>query len=87
MMAAGAGMPQSAQLMDMLKAKVGELEEWANQTMQLLQQINPGAMALMVPIAQAGKALQEQIADMEARSGGGSMQPNPGGDIPPGMAV
>lgn len=86
-MAAGGTMPQSGQLMALLKDQIGQLEQWANTTMQLLQQINPGAMALMVPIAQAGKALQEQIADMEARAGGGAMQQSPSGDIPPGMAA
>src|SRR5512146_1032397 len=70
-MGMGAGIPDPVAL---LEAKVAELESWAESTAPLLSQINPAAAALLVPIAQAGKALQSEVASMRERQAGPSPQ-------------
>jgi len=74
-----------------LKAKVMELEKWAGETDNLLRQLAPGAAPLLVPIAEAGKALAQEIATLEQqRSTGpspmvtGSVPPNLPGNMPDG---
>ena len=81
----GMGTPDPVAL---LEQKIAELESWAGQTAPLLSQVNPGLAALLVPIAQAGKALQTEIAGMRERMAGpspmvqGSIPPNVPGNIP-----
>jgi hypothetical protein len=71
-----------------LEQKIAELENWAGQTAPLLSQVNPALAALLVPIAQAGKALQGEVASMRERMGGqspmvqGSIPPNVPGNVP-----
>jgi len=55
----------------MLEQKVQELERWASEMNDLLQQVHPTAQAFLVPIAQAGKALQGQIQQLRQRMPGG----------------
>jgi hypothetical protein len=73
----GGGLPNPLDLADQLMA---ELEVWAGKAAQLLGQIQPGLTALLVPIAQAGKALQEEIGAMKERAQGGPMVQ---GSVPP----
>lgn len=83
--AAGGGLPNPVEV---LKGKLSQLEEWAASTAPLLSQVNPALATLLVPIAQAGKALQSEIESMEQRSAGpssqvaGSVPPNLPGNIP-----
>lgn len=75
----GGGLPNP---LDILEQKMSELEVWAGQMAPLLSQIQPGLTALLVPIAQAGKALQEEIASMKERAQGGPMVQ---GSVPPSV--
>ena len=76
--------------MDVLKGKLQELETWMQDTVGLIQQINPSWSALLVPMAQAGKALLSEVAQTEQRMSGpspqvaGSVAPNLPGNIPGG---
>lgn len=81
---------------DILKQKVTELEQWASDTMQLLQAIYPPGVALLAPIAQAGKALEATAQELADRLGGGPQpapspadipQPNPAEGVPPGASA
>lgn len=81
------GAPDPASIVSMLRSKIQQLQQWASEMMPLLQSSNPSAVPLMGPIAQAGRALEEQIAQMETAHGqGGSPGVNnamlPTGDIP-----
>ena len=76
----GATMPQAGDMTVMLKQKLGELESWASEMMQLLPVVAPNMLALLVPIAQAGKAMQSQIEEMNGRAEAGQGQ---GGAPPP----
>lgn len=80
-------MPPQDDLVVQFKAKLTELETWTNDAMMLLQRINPAIMALLVPIAQAGKALQDQMADVEARNGEAPPQTGPGDEPTPRAAL
>lgn len=79
------GMPNP---LDVLKSQVAKLEAWAAETAPLTNQINPALTTLLVPIAQAGKALQSEIENLEQRTAGpspmvmGSAPPNLPGNIP-----
>jgi len=77
-----------------LEGKMAQLEQWAAETAPLLTQLNPALATLLVPIAQAGKAMQTEIANLKQRTAGpspqvsGSVPPNVPGNIPggrPGM--
>jgi hypothetical protein len=71
-----------------LEAQVAKLEQWAAETAPLANQINPALTTLLVPIAQAGKALQSEIENLKQRTSGqspqvqGSVPPNVPGNIP-----
>jgi len=83
----GASLPNPVSV---LEGKMAQLEQWAAETAPLLQQLNPALATLMVPIAQAGKAMQSEIANLKARTSGpspqvtGSVPPNVPGNIPSG---
>jgi hypothetical protein len=83
----GASIPDP---ISVLEGKMQQLEEWAADTAPLLTQINPALATLMTPIAQAGKAMQSEIANLKQRTGGqspqvtGSVPPNVPGNIPSG---
>jgi hypothetical protein len=87
-MASGGGLPDPIGVAEM---KLAELEQWAGSFAPLLSQINPGLATLLVPIAQAGKALQSEIGNLRARTAApspaeaGSMPPNLPGNIPGGQ--
>lgn len=51
----------------MLRQKLQELEQWAGDMLMILRTTLPSAQPLLVPIAQAGKALEEQIRRLEQR--------------------
>lgn len=68
--------------LDLLDQKITELEVWAGQMAPLLSQIQPGLTALLVPIAQAGKALQQEIGGMRERAAQG---PTVQGSVPPSV--
>lgn len=76
--------------LDLLKAQVAKLEQWAAETQPLVQNVNPAFSAYLVPIAQAGKALQQEIESLEQRMAGpsptvaGTAPPNLPGNIPGG---
>ncbi len=76
-----AGQQQPPSLPDpiaLLEQKVADLEQWAGDTAQLIDQIHPAMGALLVPIAQAGKAMQQTLAEMRERGGGSpTVQPGP----------
>ena len=55
--------------LNIAEQKVMELEQWAGSMASLLEQVQPALTALLVPIAQAGKALQGEIAGMKQRAG------------------
>lgn len=90
--AMGQGQPGQAPSLDgvsQLEAKLGELESVTSDIMKILSVVHPPSAALLVPIAQAGKALQATVAELKARSGGQSPQttapqPNPAEAQPQG---
>jgi len=49
--------------------KVQELDRWAGDMKQLLQQLHPPLMTLMQPIAQAGLDMQKALTELAKRSG------------------
>lgn len=57
-----------------LEGKVAQLEQWASEVAPLTNQINPALTTLLVPIAQAGKALQSEIENLKQRTAGPSPQ-------------
>lgn len=83
----GMGIPNP---ITVLKAQMAKLEAWAAETVPLLSQVNPALSTLLIPIAQAGKAMQTEIDQMEQRNAGpspqvqGSNPPNLPGNIPGG---
>lgn len=78
-------MPDPVTILEMQLAK---LEAWAAETAPLTNQLNPALTTLLVPIAQAGKALQAEIAKLKQQTAGpspmvtGSVPPNLPGNIP-----
>jgi hypothetical protein len=81
----GAAIPDPVSV---LETQMAKLEQWAAETAPLLTQVNPALGTLMVPIAQAGKAMQSEIANLKQRMSGpspqvtGSNPPNVPGNIP-----
>lgn len=63
-----------------LKAQIQKLEDWTADTVPLLNQVNPALTTLMVPIAQAAKALIGEIDNLEQRFSGQS--PQVSGSVP-----
>src|SRR3954469_2143438 len=86
----GAAIPDP---ISVLEAQVAKLEAWAAETAPLTNQVNPALTTLLVPIAQAGKALQSEIASLRQRTSGdspqvtGSVPPNVPGNIPGARAA
>lgn len=78
---------QSADPIALLEQKISELEVWAGEASKLIQATHPALAAYLVPIAQAGRALQEEIGAMRERATGGVTPPPgavaPGGNPPP----
>jgi hypothetical protein len=68
----GQGSPASGDMVAQLEKKVNDLEQTAGEIHMLLQQIDASAGALLVPIAQAGKALKQQVQEIKARQAGPS---------------
>jgi uncharacterized coiled-coil protein SlyX len=64
-----------------LEAQVAKLESWAAETAPVLTQVNPALATLMVPIAKAGQALQQEIQNLRQRMAGPS--PQVMGSVPP----
>ena len=81
----GASIPDPVSV---LETQMAKLEQWAAETAPLLTQVNPALGTLMVPIAQAGKAMQSEIQNLKQRMSGpspqvqGSVPPNVPGNIP-----
>ena len=83
--AMGAAIPDPVSV---LETQMAKLEQWAAETAPLLTQVNPALSTLLVPIAQSGKAMQSEIANLKQRMSGpspqvqGSVPPNVPGNIP-----
>jgi hypothetical protein len=83
----GASIPDP---ISVLEAQVAKLEQWAADTAPLANQVNPALTTLLIPIAQAGKALQTEIENLKQRTSGqspqvtGSAPPSVPGNIPDG---
>ena len=81
----GGGLPDP---ISVLETQMAKLESWAAETAPLLTQVNPALATLLVPVAQAGKAMQSEIANLKQRMSGpspqvqGSVPPNVPGNIP-----
>lgn len=60
-----------------LEGKIAELERWATDMYQQLEFLDPPSQALLVPVAQAGKALQSRIQQLRQRMGGAPTTPGP----------
>ena len=81
----GASIPDP---ISVLEVQLSKLEQWASETAPLLTQVNPALATLLVPIAQSGKAMQSEIANLRQRMSGpspqvtGSNPPNVPGNIP-----
>lgn len=89
----GQSMPGSSSMPDpagLLIAQCAKLEQWMKDTVTITNQVNPALSALLAPIAQAGKALAMESADIQQRNGAaspqlsGTMPPNVPGNIPGG---
>lgn len=78
--APGSGIPDPLQV---AQGKLAELESWAASTAPVLEQIDPGLAPLLVPIAQAGKALMMEISNMQQRAA--SVSPQVAGTNPPNL--
>lgn len=63
------GPPQAGEMLQMVSAKVQELDKWAGEMNMLLQQIAPPLRAFLGPIADAGLQLQQAVKQMAERSG------------------
>lgn len=74
---------QAADPVALLEQKISELEVWAGGASKLIQKVHPTLSAYLVPIAQAGRAMQEEIASMRERAAG-SVSPPPGAVAPGG---
>lgn len=87
------GQPLIPDPVTVLQGQVAKLEQWAADTAPLTTQINPALTTLLVPIAQAGKALAAEIQNIQQRNAGpsqpvmGSVPPNVPGNIPGAYAV
>jgi len=93
--------PDRQQVMEQYGQKIQGLAQLAGEIMQLQAIADPEGQALLVPIAQAGKALEARLKEMVQRqqagpgapggaqaSGGGSPAPNPDeGAAPAAMAA
>lgn len=93
--------PDPQQMLQMYQQKIQSLAQLAGEIMQLQAVIDPEGQALLVPIAQGGKALEARIQEIAQRaqagpgapggaqaSGGGSPAPNPDeGAAPAAMAA
>lgn len=81
----GASIPDPLAL---LEAQIAKLEAWAAETAPIASQVDPGLATLLVPIAQAGKAMQAETQNLRQRTAGpspqvmGSAPPNVPGNIP-----
>lgn len=64
-----------------VRQKTAELKQWAMDTMMLLEQINPALKAILVPVAQVGNLLDEQLTELEK---GNQVQQTPGLGMPSG---
>lgn len=89
----GAGVPTGGQLIGQLEQKANELEAWAGETARLIAAVQPSLGAFLVPIAQAGKALQAEVGQLKQRLGQGpslgpmsapTMPTAAQGGVPPG---
>lgn len=101
MFPAGQQSPTPQQVMESYVKSISQLEENASQIMQIQAIIDPEGQALLVPIAQAGKALKARLQEIAQRmqagpgspgganaSGGGTPAPNPAeGATPAAMAA
>ena len=81
----GAQLPDPVALME---AQVAKLEQWAQETAPIASQVGPQIATLLVPIAQAGKAMQSEVEAIKQQNAGpspmvtGSVPPNLPGNIP-----
>lgn len=84
----GAGPAALPNPVEVLKQGVAELKAWAARYAPLFGQLHPALATLLVPIAEAGKAIEGQLGELEQRTGGespqvtGSVAPNVPGNIP-----
>ena len=74
---------QTADPIALLEQKISELEVWAGGASKLIQAVHPALSAYLVPIAQAGRAMQEEISSMREQAAG-SVEPPPGAVAPGG---
>ena len=74
--------PDYQKMTEDLKAKLVELGKWIQETGAMLQMVNPGAAPLLLPIASAGKALEEQINSGDQGAGAQPPEAGPSGEVP-----
>ena len=73
---------------DIMTGQIAKLEAWLQETAPLVDQTNPAWGPLLIPIAQAGKALLSEVQQLQQRNSGpspqvmGSVPPNVPGNIP-----
>jgi hypothetical protein len=70
----------------MLEQKIGELEKWASDMMMIVDQVHKPLSALLVPIAQAGKALRQEVTKLKEQKGQGGPAAPAAGKSPPNPA-
>lgn len=85
---AGEGEPQRGvedrqQSIQQLRDKVRELARVAEEIATILRAVNPSALAFLRPIVEAGRALEQEVIEAEARRGGAGRPPaTPPGPTP-----
>jgi len=79
-MSQGLMQPQPGmQAVQMVNAKLQELDVWLQDVLGILRQLHPPLVAHLAPIAQAGKTLKQSLGELAQRSGmaqGSPVMPN-----------
>jgi len=75
--AAAAAPPSPADTIGMLEGKLGELKVWVQDTLPLINQVQPSLKAFMVPLLNIGQAFEAEVAKLKERT----TQPSPA--LPP----
>ena len=76
-MGQAAAPPSAADSIGMLEAKLGELKVWVEDTLPLINQVQPALKAFMVPLLNIGQAFEAEVAKLKQRT----TQPSPA--LPP----
>lgn len=64
----------SAEMIGQLDQKIQELEKWTSDMNMILSSVHPPLKALLGPIAQVGKALQQETTELKKRAGAQGQQ-------------